>query len=124
MPAASRLAQLHRFGQSPWLDHIDRELVARGGLRRMVDRDALGGVIADPSIFEKAVAAGKVYDEQILELAREGLGAPAILDRLTVDDVRAACDVLGPVYMGSGGAHVVHGEPLSFICIVPAEGDY
>ena len=103
MPAASRLAQLHRFGQSPWLDHIDRELVARGGLRRMVDRDALGGVTTNATIFEKAVAAGKAYDEQILELAREGLGAPAILDRLAVDDVRAACDVLGPVYMGSGG---------------------
>jgi transaldolase/glucose-6-phosphate isomerase len=101
--SASRLAQLHRFGQSPWLDHIDRELVTRGGLRRMVDRDALGGVTTNPAIFEKAVAAGKAYDEQILELAREGLGAAAILDRLAVDDVRAACDVLGPVYMGSGG---------------------
>ena len=105
MPGASpsRLAQLHRFGQSPWLDHIDRELVSRGGLRRMVDRDALGGVTTNPAIFEKAVAGGKAYDEQILELAQQGLGAAEILDRLAVDDVRAACDVLAPVYMSSGG---------------------
>jgi transaldolase/glucose-6-phosphate isomerase len=101
--SASRLAQLHRFGQSPWLDHIDRELVARGGLKRLVDRDALGGVTTNPAIFEKAVAYGKAYDQQILELAHDGLGAAEILDRLAVDDVRAACDVLAPVYMGSGG---------------------
>ena len=71
--AESRLAELHRFGQSPWFDYISRELVARGGLRRMVDRDGLGGVTSNPSIFEKAIGAGTGYDEQILELAREGL---------------------------------------------------
>jgi len=43
-PADSRLALLQRFGQSPWFDYISREFVARGGLRRMVDRDGLGGV--------------------------------------------------------------------------------
>jgi transaldolase len=101
--SASRLAQLHGFGQSPWLDHIDRELVARGGVKRLVDRDALGGVTTNPATFEKAVAGGTAYDEQIRELGRDGLGAAAILDRLAVDDVRAACDVLAPVYMGSGG---------------------
>jgi transaldolase len=29
--------------------------------------------------------------------------APEILDRLIIQDVRAACDVLAPVYLGSGG---------------------
>ena len=101
--AESRLAQLHRFGQSPWFDYISRELVARGGLRRMVDRDGLGGVTSNPSIFEKAIGGGKGYDEQILGLAREGLDAAQIFDRLAVEDVRAACDVLAPVYLGSGG---------------------
>jgi transaldolase len=103
-PAESRLAQLHRYGQSPWFDYISRELVARGGLRRMVDRDRLGGVTSNPAIFQKAVGAGTSYDEQILALAREGLGAAEIFDRLAVEDVRAACDVLAPVYLSSGGA--------------------
>jgi len=102
-PAESRLAGLHRLGQSPWFDYISRELVARGGLRRMVDRDGLGGVTSNPSIFEKAIGVGVGYDEQILELAREGLDAAQIFDRLAVEDVRAACDVLAPVYLGSGG---------------------
>ena len=102
-PAESRLAQLRRFGQSPWFDYISRELVARGGLRRMVDRDGLGGVTSNPSIFQKAMGAGTGYDEAILALAREGLGAAEIFDRLAIEDVRGACDVLAPVYLGSGG---------------------
>ena len=99
----SRLAQLHTFGQSPWLDYISRELVARGSLKKMVDKDGLGGVTSNPSIFEKAIGSGSGYDKDILELARGGLSAADIFDRLATCDVRVACDVLAPVYMSSGG---------------------
>jgi len=99
----SRLSQLHRFGQSPWFDYISRELVARGGLKKMVDKDGLGGVTSNPSIFEKAIGSGSGYDKDILELARGGLTAAEIFDRLATSDVRVACDVLAPVYMSSGG---------------------
>lgn len=103
MPAASRVAQLHEFGQSPWLDQIGRDLVERGGLKRLVDRDGLGGVTTGPAVSDRALAVGSAYDDQIRELAEEGLTAAEILDRLRIDDVRAACDVLAPVYMGTGG---------------------
>jgi transaldolase len=99
----SRIAQLHRFGQSPWFDYISRALVARGGLKRMVERDGLGGVTTNPSIFERAIGGGTDYDGQILALAHQGLDAAGIFDRLAIDDVRAACDVLAPVYLASGG---------------------
>jgi transaldolase len=69
----------------------------------MVDKDGLGGVTSNPSIFEKAIGGGTSYDKDILEFAREGLSADEIFDRLATSDVRAACDVLAPVYMGSGG---------------------
>ena len=49
------------------------------------------------------MGAGHDYDEQILALSAEGLDAPAIFDRLAVEDVRAACDVLAPVFLASGG---------------------
>jgi transaldolase len=101
--AESRLARLHTVGQSPWFDYISRDLVARGGLKRMVERDALGGVTSNPAIFEKAVGGGTAYDEEILALAHEGLSAAEIFDKLAVDDVRSACDVLAPVYLRSGG---------------------
>ena len=103
MPPESRLAELHRLGQSPWFDYINRALIQRGGLKKMVDRDGLGGVTSNPAIFEKSIGGGKEYDDAILTMARQGLGAPEILDRLIVDDVRAACDVLAPVYLASGG---------------------
>jgi transaldolase len=103
VPPESRLAELHRLGQSPWFDYINRALIQRGGLKRMVDRDGLGGVTTNPAIFEKAIGGGKEYDEAILAMARQGLAAADILDALVIDDVRAACDVLAPVYLASGG---------------------
>ncbi len=101
--AENRLFMLKRLGQSPWLDQISRDLVRSGRLQRMVDQDGLGGVTSNPAIFEKAIGHGREYDEEILALARQGLSAAEIYDRLAVDDVRAACDVLAPVYLGSGG---------------------
>ena len=102
-PAESRLAGLRRLGQSPWLDHIDKAPIQRGGLKRMIERDGLGGVTTNPSIFEKSIGGGEEYDAAVLELAREGLRSAEILDRLIIDDVRAACDVFAPVYLASGG---------------------
>jgi transaldolase len=99
----SRLAELRRLGQSPWLDRIDRALIRRGGLKKMVDRDGLGGVASDPAVIERSIRAGREYDEAILSMARQGLETPEILDRLIIEDVRAACDVLAPVYLASGG---------------------
>jgi transaldolase len=101
--ADSRIAQLRNFGQSPWLDYLSRDLVARGGLRRMVERDGLGGVTSNPAIFEKAIGSGTAYDEQILALAHQGLKAAEIFDRLAINDVRAACDILAPAYLRTGG---------------------
>jgi len=60
-------------------------------------------VTSNPSIFEKAIGSGTAYDREILELAHQGCSAAEIFDRLAIDDVRAACDVLAPVYLGSGG---------------------
>ncbi len=102
-PLENRLLQLRRLGQSPWFDYISRPLITGGALKRMVDRDGLGGVTSNPSIFEKAIGSGKEYDREILELAHQGYSAAQIFDRLAIDDVRAACDVLAPVYLGSGG---------------------
>jgi transaldolase len=99
----NRLLQLRHFGQSPWFDYISRPLIAGGALQRMVDRDGLGGVTSNPSIFEKAIGSGKEYDREIVALAHQSLSAAQIFDRLAIDDVRAACDVLAPVYLGSGG---------------------
>src|SRR3712207_887369 len=97
--AASPLRQLEAFGQSPWLDFIRRGFIADGSLRQLVEAGGLKGITSNPSIFEKAMGEGTDYDEGFRALAAEGdRGAVDIYEHLAIEDIRAACDVLPPVY--------------------------
>ena len=59
------LKQLGTLGQSIWLDYIRRDLMASGGLRRLIEDDGLRGMTSNPSIFEKAIAESHDYDDDI-----------------------------------------------------------
>src|SRR4051795_5111492 len=61
----NRLRQLHDAGQSIWLDFIDRSILRNGDLVRRIRDDALTGMTSDPTIFEKALAEGTAYDDQL-----------------------------------------------------------
>jgi transaldolase len=97
------LVALGEAGQSPWLDYIHRGLIVSGELRRLIEEDGVKGVTSNPTIFEKAVSSGNDYDAQLSELARERASAEAAYQRIVVDDVRSAADVLRPVYDASKG---------------------
>ncbi len=97
------LLQLHEHGQSYWLDNLTRGMVQSGELARRVTEEGLRGVTSNPAIFQKAISKGREYDEDIERLSREGLSASRIYDRLVVDDIRAACDVLLPLHRESEG---------------------
>ncbi len=94
------LADLLAQGQSPWLDYIRRSLLTSGELARMVQQDGITGVTINPTIFEKAIAGSHDYDDALRDLlARDPELTPAELyERLAVEDVRGAADVLRPVY--------------------------
>lgn len=96
----TRLAELAAHGQSPWLDYIRRSLLTSGELRRMVEVDGITGVTINPTIFDKAIAGSHDYDGALTEmLAREPELEPAQLyERLAVEDVTRAADILRPVY--------------------------
>ena len=98
----NRLKQLHEAGVSIWLDYIDRTMLKNGDLARRILEDALTGQTSNPTIFEKALAEGTAYDEQ-LRSAKSGLTADQLFELVEVDDVRAACDIFRPVYDQSGG---------------------
>ncbi len=66
-----RSHELNDFGQSPWFDNLARPLLTGGGLAKLVEVDGIRGVTSNPTIFEKAIAAGEGYDEQLGEV-REG----------------------------------------------------
>ena len=97
------LVSLGQAGQSPWLDYIHRGMIASGELARRIAEDGIKGVTSNPTIFEKAVATGHDYDEQIAALAKEGATLLAAYKRIVTDDIRAAADVLRTVYDASRG---------------------
>src|SRR5256714_1820953 len=95
-----RLAALTAAGTAVWLDQIRRSLIENGELERLIDEDSLRGVTSNPSIFEKAILGSDDYDDELREMAREGLEATEIYDRIAIRDVQLATDVLRRVWDG------------------------
>ena len=86
------------YGQSPWIDNIRRDWLNDGTLATLVAQ-GVRGVTSNPSIFAKAVATSEAYGVQL----RAGAGGDVeeMFEKLAVNDVRDACDVLARVYEGS-----------------------
>jgi len=97
------LQRLHsEQGQSPWIDFIDRDLIASGRLAALVT-DGIRGLTSNPTIFAKAVASGQ-YDELIRSAIAAGQDSRQIFEAIEVADVGDAADVLRGVYDASDGA--------------------
>lgn len=93
----NRIQALSKQGQAIWLDFISREFMLKGKLRALV-HEGVTGVTSNPTIFQKAIASGVEYDDQIRRAAQEGLVADDIYESLAVRDIAEAADVLRPVY--------------------------
>jgi transaldolase len=100
---SSPLHELSAAGQSIWLDYIDRGMLSDGSLVRRIEHDALTGITSNPTIFEKALAEGAAYDDQIRQ-APDDLTAAALFEAIATEDVRRACDAFSPVAERTGGA--------------------
>jgi transaldolase / glucose-6-phosphate isomerase len=95
----NKLKQLEACGQSPWLDYLKRSLIEKGELRELIERDGLKGVTSNPSIFEKAIGETEEYAEALKRFQAQGdHSISAIYEHLAIADIRAAADVLRPVY--------------------------
>ena len=92
-----------RLGQSIWYDNIRRGLLDSGKLKSLIDQ-GVTGVTSNPSIFEKAIAGSTDYDEAMLALAADGRSADEIYERLVVEDIRTAADLLRTVHDATEGA--------------------
>jgi len=99
----SRLHKLSALGQSVWIDFLSREMIQTGGLERLMRDDAVVGVTSNPTIFQKAISEGDLYDEQIRTLMEELEDPKEIFWRLAETDVGNACDLLRSVWDGGGG---------------------
>ena len=88
---------LGEFGQSAWLDNINRSMIDSGKLREMIGF-GLRGMTSNPSIFHKAISSSNDYDEEIQRLCEAGKSTFEIYDDLTVKDVQDSADIFRPVY--------------------------
>ncbi len=101
--AESRLHKLSEAGVSVWVDNLSRETIQGGELERLMRDDAVVGVTSNPTIFQKALATGDRYDEQLRACTREGLDEAETFIRLSEQDVSDACDLMLPVWERTGG---------------------
>ena len=97
------LERLSALGQSVWVDFLSRESIRGGHLQELIDEDSVVGATSNPTIFEKAMAAGNAYDEQIHELAAQAASVEETFWALAEQDIRDACDLFRPVW--DGGNH-------------------
>jgi len=101
--AENRLQRLSELGQSVWIDNLSRPLVREGGLTRLMEEDAVVGVTSNPTIFQKALAEGDAYDEQMREVIANESDNTEVFLQLATRDVADACDLLRPVWDRGGG---------------------
>jgi transaldolase/glucose-6-phosphate isomerase len=95
---------LESHGQAVWLDFLARGFVAKGDLKRLIDTDGVKGVTSNPSIFEKAIGSSDEYDAPIGAALKRGDRPVAdLFERLAIEDIQHAADVLRPVYDRLGG---------------------
>lgn len=92
-----RIEELAAAGQSLWYDNVRRGMITSGQLARLV-ADGIVGMTSNPTIFEKAISGSDDYDDALDELIAAGKSDEEVYEALVIDDIRAAADILLPVY--------------------------
>ena len=102
-PAVKPTGQLHRLGQSLWLDNITRDLLDDGTLQRYVDELSVTGLTSNPTIFHHAIKNSGAYDVVIRENLLKGKSGEALFFDLALEDLRRAADIFQPIYHRTNG---------------------
>lgn len=98
------LRQLSVLGQSVWLDFIDRDLLAGGGLDRLIEEDGVAGLTSNPAIFERAIGRSHQYDDAIRAGAVVPRERQSLYEAIALEDVRSAADRFASLYRTSDAA--------------------
>ena len=112
------IRSVKELGQSIWYDNISRAHLRSGELQRLIDL-GVSGLTSNPTIFEKAISDGADYDADLDALVSAGKEPSEVFEALAGDDIRAAADLLRPVFDAADGAdgfasfevspHLAHG---------------
>ena len=99
--ATNHLLEIKQYGQSIWMDNLNREVIQSGELKDLVENQGISGITSNPAIFETAISNNAMYDADIEAGIRAGLPTYKIYESLVFADIRNACDMLRPVYEAS-----------------------
>lgn len=94
--------QISSAGTSIWLDDLSRSKITGEddhSLPHRIAHNRVVGVTTNPSIFNIAISKGAEYASSIASLA--GKSTEEVVQVLTTDDVRSACDLFLPVFESS-----------------------
>src|SRR5256712_1095503 len=90
--------RLHDAGQSLWLDHITRDLIASGGLARYIGEFSVTGLTSNPTIFDHAIRNSADYDHAIRAGTAAGRSGEDLFFELALEDLTRAADLFRPVH--------------------------
>ena len=95
--------QLHKLGQSLWLDNITRELLTSGTLARYISELSVTGLTSNPTIFDNAIRNSDFYDDAIRKKSLAGKSGEALFFELALEDLIRAADLFRPIHDATGG---------------------
>ena len=95
-----KIGDLHSVGTSTWLDDLSRAALTTT-LPERIARQEVYGVTTNPAIFQSAITKDPSYQSAIA--ANKHLSAEEIVEKLTTEDVAAACDLFRPIYEATNG---------------------
>ncbi len=96
----SKFDDLHKLGQSTWLNYMRHHYITSGELRQAI-ANGIQGVTANAAVFAQTIVQHDDYDEAIQRLMQEGMPYRQIHEWLMMDDARLAADLLHQVYEAS-----------------------
>ena len=99
----NKAQELHKLGQSLWLDNISRAILDDGTLRRYIDEFSVTGLTSNPTIFDEAIGSSAAYDEGIRAKAKAGKSGEALFMELALEDLRRAADLFRPILDATDG---------------------
>ena len=97
------LLEINNYGQSVWMDNLNRSLIKSGELEQQIKEYGLKGITSNPTIFEKAIANNQVYDADIEAAIKAGKPVSEIYESLIFQDIRDVCDRFKAIYEQTGG---------------------
>ena len=95
-----KISDLHSVGTSTWLDDLSRAALTTT-LPERIARKEVYGVTTNPAIFQSAITKDPSYQSAIA--ANKHMSAEEIVEKLTTEDVAAACELCRPIYEATNG---------------------